>query len=49
MDYVFDWTILKYQQSVLAAPPTRALVSGIFEWKKTLSLDSLMKITSGHF
>ncbi|KAL4649272.1 hypothetical protein ACB092_01G003600 [Castanea dentata] len=26
MDYVFDWTILKYQQSVLAAPPARALV-----------------------
>ncbi|KAM4129195.1 hypothetical protein ACJW30_01G003800 [Castanea mollissima] len=25
MDYVFDWTILKYQQSVLAAPPARAL------------------------
>lgn len=25
-DYVFDWTILKYQQSQLATPPTRALV-----------------------
>ncbi|KAK4599039.1 hypothetical protein RGQ29_009214 [Quercus rubra] len=25
MDYVFDWTILKFQQSVLAAPPARAL------------------------
>ncbi|KAF7806743.1 casein kinase 1-like protein 1 [Senna tora] len=24
-DYVFDWTILKYQQSQLANPPTRAL------------------------
>ncbi|KAB2604226.1 casein kinase I [Pyrus ussuriensis x Pyrus communis] len=24
-DYVFDWTILKYQQSQLAVPPTRAL------------------------
>ncbi|XP_073031996.1 casein kinase 1-like protein 1 [Primulina eburnea] len=24
-DYVFDWTILKYQQSQMAAPPTRAL------------------------
>ncbi|XP_022946225.1 casein kinase 1-like protein 1 isoform X1 [Cucurbita moschata] len=23
-DYVFDWTILKYQQSQLATPPTRA-------------------------
>ncbi|GMY28893.1 casein kinase I-like [Fagus crenata] len=29
MDYVFDWTILKYQQSVLAAPPDQALASGI--------------------
>lgn len=26
-DYVFDWTILKYQQSQLANPPSRALVS----------------------
>ena len=26
-DYVFDWTILKYQQSQLATPPSRALVS----------------------
>lgn len=26
-DYVFDWTILKYQQSQIAAPPSRALVS----------------------
>jgi len=26
-DYVFDWTILKYQQSQLAAPPARAVVS----------------------
>ena len=26
-DYVFDWTILKYQQSQLATPPTRAIVS----------------------
>ncbi|KAL2332257.1 hypothetical protein Fmac_019838 [Flemingia macrophylla] len=24
-DYVFDWTILKYQQSQIAAPPTRAI------------------------
>ncbi|CAA3010857.1 casein kinase I-like [Olea europaea subsp. europaea] len=24
-DYVFDWTILKYQQSQLATPPSRAL------------------------
>ncbi|XP_051113889.1 casein kinase 1-like protein 1 isoform X2 [Andrographis paniculata] len=24
-DYVFDWTILKYQQSQMAAPPPRAL------------------------
>ncbi|KAL2970877.1 hypothetical protein AAZX31_15G163100 [Glycine max] len=24
-DYVFDWTILKYQQSQLAAPPARAI------------------------
>ncbi|BAT76832.1 hypothetical protein LR48_Vigan07g142900 [Vigna angularis] len=24
-DYVFDWTILKYQQSQLATPPTRAI------------------------
>ncbi|PIN26970.1 Casein kinase (serine/threonine/tyrosine protein kinase) [Handroanthus impetiginosus] len=24
-DYVFDWTILKYQQSQMAAPPSRAL------------------------
>ncbi|GLT47799.1 hypothetical protein SLA2020_214610 [Shorea laevis] len=27
-DYVFDWTILKYQQSQLATPPTRALGPG---------------------
>lgn len=26
-DYVFDWTILKYQQSQMAAPPSRSLVS----------------------
>lgn len=26
-DYVFDWTILKYQQSQLANAPARALVS----------------------
>ncbi|KGN59801.1 casein kinase 1-like protein 2 [Cucumis sativus] len=24
-DYVFDWTILKYQQSQITAPPTRAI------------------------
>ncbi|KAK7294384.1 hypothetical protein RJT34_17273 [Clitoria ternatea] len=24
-DYVFDWTILKYQQSQIASPPTRAI------------------------
>lgn len=28
-DYVFDWTILKYQQSQLATPPSRALVSAV--------------------
>ncbi|KAM7258399.1 hypothetical protein ACFE04_014140 [Oxalis oulophora] len=28
-DYVFDWTILKYQQSQLATPPPRALGHGI--------------------
>ncbi|KAK6126780.1 hypothetical protein DH2020_039469 [Rehmannia glutinosa] len=27
-DYVFDWTILKYQQSQMAAPPSRALGPG---------------------
>ncbi|XP_024967634.1 casein kinase 1-like protein 1 isoform X1 [Cynara cardunculus var. scolymus] len=27
-DYVFDWTILKYQQSQIAAPPTRGLGMG---------------------
>ncbi|XP_057967738.1 casein kinase 1-like protein 2 isoform X2 [Malania oleifera] len=27
-DYVFDWTILKYQQSQLATPPARALGAG---------------------
>ncbi|CAI9297507.1 unnamed protein product [Lactuca saligna] len=27
-DYVFDWTILKYQQSQIAAPPTRGLGLG---------------------
>ncbi|GMN53082.1 hypothetical protein TIFTF001_022225 [Ficus carica] len=27
-DYVFDWTILKYQQSQLATPPTRAIGTG---------------------
>ena len=26
-DYVFDWTILKYQQSQIATPPARAIVS----------------------
>lgn len=37
-DYVFDWTILKYQQSQIAAPPTRGLVSSflhvylLFTW-----------------
>ena len=29
-DYVFDWTILKYQQSQLATPPSRPLVSYLF-------------------
>jgi casein kinase 1 len=28
-DYVFDWTILKYQQSQIAAPPSRPLGPGI--------------------
>ncbi|KAJ6923232.1 hypothetical protein NC652_016776 [Populus alba x Populus x berolinensis] len=28
-DYVFDWTILKYQQSQLANPPTRGLGLGV--------------------
>ncbi|XWS26667.1 hypothetical protein CRYUN_Cryun26dG0050200 [Craigia yunnanensis] len=28
-DYVFDWTILKYQQSQLATPPARALGPGV--------------------
>ncbi|KAJ7963208.1 putative Casein kinase [Quillaja saponaria] len=27
-DYVFDWTILKYQQSKLSTPPARAVVPG---------------------
>uniref|UniRef100_A0A6N2LYK9 Uncharacterized protein n=1 Tax=Salix viminalis TaxID=40686 RepID=A0A6N2LYK9_SALVM len=27
-DYVFDWTILKYQQSQIANPPTHALGPG---------------------
>ncbi|XP_047310078.1 casein kinase 1-like protein 1 isoform X2 [Impatiens glandulifera] len=27
-DFVFDWTILKYQQSQLANPPSRALAAG---------------------
>ncbi|KAK1414235.1 hypothetical protein QVD17_29977 [Tagetes erecta] len=27
-DYVFDWTILKYQQSQLANPPSHALANG---------------------
>jgi len=26
-DYVFDWTILKYQQSQIATPPSRGIVS----------------------
>jgi hypothetical protein len=26
-DYVFDWTILKYQQSQIATAPPRAVVS----------------------
>lgn len=25
-DYVFDWTILKYQQAQIEAPPSRSLV-----------------------
>ncbi|KAJ6856854.1 hypothetical protein NC651_038522 [Populus alba x Populus x berolinensis] len=28
-DYVFDWTILKYQQSQLANPPTRGIGPGV--------------------
>ncbi|XP_009764702.1 casein kinase 1-like protein 2 [Nicotiana sylvestris] len=28
-DYVFDWTILKYQQSQIAAPPSRPLGAGV--------------------
>ncbi|OMO91680.1 hypothetical protein COLO4_18178 [Corchorus olitorius] len=28
-DYVFDWTILKYQQSQLATPPARAIGPGV--------------------
>ncbi|ONK64551.1 uncharacterized protein A4U43_C07F27270 [Asparagus officinalis] len=28
-DYVFDWTILKYQQSQIASPPPRALGYGV--------------------
>lgn len=28
-DYVFDWTILKYQQSQLATPPSRAVGVGV--------------------
>lgn len=28
-DYVFDWTILKYQQSQMAAPPSRALGANV--------------------
>ncbi|KAI3789812.1 hypothetical protein L2E82_02616 [Cichorium intybus] len=27
-DYIFDWTILKYQQSQLSNPPSRALAAG---------------------
>ncbi|KAL8458597.1 hypothetical protein ACS0TY_036204 [Phlomoides rotata] len=32
LDYVFDWTILKYQQGQLSGPPSRALVSNNFEF-----------------
>lgn len=28
-DYVFDWTILKYQQAQIEAPPSRSLVSDV--------------------
>ena len=28
-DYVFDWTILKYQQAQMTTAPTRAIVSTI--------------------
>lgn len=28
-DYVFDWIILKYQQSLKGAPPSRTLISDI--------------------
>ncbi|KAG5547172.1 hypothetical protein RHGRI_012999 [Rhododendron griersonianum] len=28
LDYIFDWTILEYQQSQIAAPPSRALGPG---------------------
>lgn len=31
-DYVFDWTILKHQQSQIPTPPARAVVSGVFSW-----------------
>lgn len=36
-DYVFDWTILKYQQSQIATPPARVLVSDQPLWLLVLA------------
>lgn len=39
-DYVFDWTILKYQQAEISVPPSRGLVSVIKYYRP--SVDSSM-------
>lgn len=43
-DYVFDWTILKYQQSQLATPPARALVRLLY-----LSYSCCLLLVDIHF
>ncbi|KAL2234810.1 UNVERIFIED_CONTAM: Casein kinase 1-like protein 2 [Sesamum indicum] len=40
-DYVFDWTILKYQQSQLANPPSRALTEPDELWDRVLLLEQV--------
>ncbi|KAL0729173.1 hypothetical protein Bca4012_025266 [Brassica carinata] len=53
LDYVFDWTILKYQKSQLTAPPSRGLVtpaagtSAGEEERVRPTMDSSRRRTSG--
>lgn len=48
-DYVFDWTILKYQQSQMATPPTRALVSDPPQWPLVFSTHTVVCFISFSF